>query len=398
MKRKKKHTKKKYLRSCIECGRKFFTPDEKALFIKEHIPFPTRCIKCEEEFQIKNIIQNPDSLAVKQTETQTIAADTNTLFIIGNGFDLAHGVPSGYYNFRRFLHSNSMVRLILENLINKHDIWANLENSLAYLDRGAILDNIDDTLKDFGAWDEDDEDFSYGKFHAAIETAVTPATVLPQKLPRVLKKWICSLQTPQRKENIAQLLCDKSMFINFNYTEFLETVYRINGEKILYIHGDRRKKEKLIIGHGHNTEQLFEEWHSENKAIKRLPDSPTQLGYFTNENNLTHYKSSMQYYAIDQAIPMIEEYFDETKKDTAGIINSNKVFFNKLQNITKVIVLGHSISKVDYNYFKKVIEINNAPQLLKWYISWYNLDDLARYAEFTQLFEINKEQITLFRM
>ncbi len=62
--------------------------------------------------------------------------DSNTtLYIIGNGFDMMHGVPSSYYNFRDTIGKNNMLRITLESYIRKDDVWGDFEDSLAYLDR-----------------------------------------------------------------------------------------------------------------------------------------------------------------------------------------------------------------------------------------------------------------------
>lgn len=42
--------------------------------------------------------------------------DQNTLFVIGNGFDLASGIKSSYYDFKQWLILNKRDQLI--NLMN----------------------------------------------------------------------------------------------------------------------------------------------------------------------------------------------------------------------------------------------------------------------------------------
>ena len=47
-----------------------------------------------------------------------IALNEETLYIIGNGFDLMHGVKSSYYNFRDFLKKrNPELKVQLESYI-----------------------------------------------------------------------------------------------------------------------------------------------------------------------------------------------------------------------------------------------------------------------------------------
>ncbi len=49
------------------------------------------------------------TLPFKQIEAVEIQLlDSNTsLYIIGNGFDIMHGVPSDYYKFRDFIGKNN---------------------------------------------------------------------------------------------------------------------------------------------------------------------------------------------------------------------------------------------------------------------------------------------------
>ena len=151
---------------------------------------------------IKEIIAHPDLLTVRQIGLTDIKTDDKTLFIIGNGFDLAHGVQSAYYNFRKFLYPKSHLRQVLDNCIDRPDIWSNLEESLAYLDRELMIDNIDTMLREFKAEDEDDEDFLYGNFYSAIDWALYPIDVIVNDLPRLFRKWINSLKTPKKLDSL----------------------------------------------------------------------------------------------------------------------------------------------------------------------------------------------------
>ena len=53
-----------------------------------------------------------------------------TLFIIGNGFDLFHGVPSRYQDFRNWLERNDEISLIyeLEWRIKSESLWFDFEH------------------------------------------------------------------------------------------------------------------------------------------------------------------------------------------------------------------------------------------------------------------------------
>ena len=100
---------------------------------------------------------------IKKSEITLINPNTS-IFIIGNGFDLMHNVPSSYYNFRDFLGKNNRLRNVLENYIKRDDLWADFEESLAYLDDDAMLGTTNDMMDIFDVKDQFDDDFSAADF------------------------------------------------------------------------------------------------------------------------------------------------------------------------------------------------------------------------------------------
>ena len=88
---------------------------------------PKRCKPCrdkrklrlEQEREEKELKGFLLTLPFKQTEmTEIPLADPyTTLFVIGNGFDIMHGVPSSYYNFRDTIGKNNILRFTLETYI-----------------------------------------------------------------------------------------------------------------------------------------------------------------------------------------------------------------------------------------------------------------------------------------
>lgn len=78
-----------------------------------------------------------------------------TLYIIGNGFDLFHGVKSLYRDFRIFLdQNNQQVLLSIEKYFQKDELWSNFEAALANLDTEKLKDG---NSYDFWQYDEDSE-------------------------------------------------------------------------------------------------------------------------------------------------------------------------------------------------------------------------------------------------
>ena len=286
------HKKNKFLKTCPICGKKFFTEIERKKYIKNKWKHPNICKDCKESIikqKLTNrIINHPENYTFNQIDIGTInATDNKTLFIIGNGFDIVHGVNSRYTDFKKFLYPKSKLKYILNNYIAKFDIWGNLEDSLAFLDRN-LLNNLDNFMEICGNLDEDDEDFSYGQnLYAPIDLTLEPAYMITVEMPKLFRKWVTTFQTPAPHSTFVNLFDPNSYYINFNNTEFLETVYGINRSQITYIHGNRlNKKEPLAFGHGYDTEELFENWAREQNRASIDKKSPLYLAYFNDDENL----------------------------------------------------------------------------------------------------------------
>lgn len=348
---------------------------------------------------LKNTIKSGENMPYKTINREDVIFSVKTLCIIGNGFDLAHGVKSSYYDFRKFLGKNLDLREIMEKYIRQPDIWGDFENSLAHLDREMLINNIDETLNDFNVKDDDDEDFSAADYHLATEWAAMPAIMIEEELPIEFREWVNKLQVTTYSNQLSQIINTNAKFINFNYTEFLETIYGINHKNILYIHGCRKnKKEELVLGHGYNTDKLYEEWHKDNQSRCETENSPAKFAYFSDDENLDEYKSPIRYYAIQEAQGIIEEYYENSAKKTQYVLKQNTTYFRALYDIAETIVIGHSLSTVDYPYFKEIINSNINRENLLWKISYHNEADLKRINNFIGSMNIKPEQVNLFKL
>lgn len=364
----------------------------------------------------KTIDQNEKFISkrsLKQIELNMLSSlDSDTsLFIIGNGFDLMHGVSSSFSDFKNAIDKNSTVKFILETFINVKDVWGDFENSLAYLDRESMLGVIDMWFENFGVLDEDDDDFSAADYFAAQEAAIDSIPVLTQKLPITFRKWVESLEYEDNNKPQDRLISKKSKCINFNYTEFLETIYGVGKDNILYIHGDRRdKKTQLVLGHGHSTEEIYIDWFENNKNIKDFQpkmskgrikydrnDNPIYLGYFLKDETLGNWKSQARYDAINKMVSSIESYYDNSAKKTLDVIENNKSYFENLDSIENIVVIGHSLSDVDIPYFKEIIDNNSDNKAINWHFSWHSLPGLESIVEFVLKMKLDFNNIKIFK-
>ena len=381
---------KMFLLKCKECHAAFFTEGEKNFYKKKGLHTPKRCKSCREKrkFQheqrrqkqeLNRVLANLQFEQVEEVEMQS--ADSNTtLYIIGNGFDLMHGVPSSYYHFRDSMGRHSELRRTLEMYILKEDLWADFEESLAYIDDESMLVTLNDWMDIFDVKEQYDDDFSAADFFMASEAAMAPTYTIMEELPKQFRKWIVTLKPTISNTPLKQIINTAARFINFNYTEFLETIYGVSKQNIFYIHGERRDTNKeLILGHSDMASDESGSDSSESKSDQlRMKNQTTYDLYATAGYQLGNYYSS-------------------TAKKSNDVIEANKATFIAFADIDTVVVIGHSLSVVDYPYFKEIIKMNRKPSNMKWFISWYSAGDIKRIDAFAKNLGIQPKQIKLFK-
>lgn len=268
----------------------------------------------------------------------------HTLFIIGNGFDLAHEIKSQYSDFAKRVRQQGNDRLVQMMEIffsNERDFWGDIEKALGEYDEEEIVD-----------WCGPDEGIDYDhptRSVAAFEDG--PDWLFKPILEEFLEsfnQWVESIDINEAKAKFD--LPAESHYLTFNYTETLEKVYSIPQENILHVHGSRLKHDDYIIGHN--------QFRDHNDAY----DDEAEL-----------------FFKQDTGSKVIA-WMNELVKDTDGIIKNNQAFFSLLGNITKVVVIGHSFYPVDYPYMIEVIRQTetNVP----WVISYHTKNDEKRITDF----------------
>lgn len=166
-----------------------------------------------------------------------------SLFIIGNGFDRAHGMPTGYGDFKRWLIKNNRFDVIHELQsaypIQKEDdylLWCDFEKALGEYNLETVInwswENLYLTVDSLG------NQLFNGNF---IDTQ------LPDIIDEGFTKWVCSIPIPTKTKY--DNLSKTSIYLSFNYTDTLEQLYEIPECHVLHIHGRASKGDKLIVGH-----------------------------------------------------------------------------------------------------------------------------------------------------
>lgn len=285
------------------------------------------------------------------------------LFIIGNGFDIDHDLPTRYSHFQKYLmktypEASEEILVIPQSFImpdggvSYNDVevvsfllyliseaegwgkkWSNIEDALGKLDYGECFD--DDFTKGDNEWHEV---YRNSDIAQDISGAV-------RGIKKYFSNWINTIdlsRTEQKKKFRRLINPREDLFLTFNYTETLEKVYE--AKNVYHIHG--KQGEPLVFGHG-NEEDDYD------KYITR---------YIGSENYLSGLQMSL-------------------KKDTQTVINQYKPLFKMFGAVDEIYSYGFSFSDVDLVYIKEICH-SSPTQGIVWYIN-----------DFNNKFEIYKENI-----
>ena len=255
--------------------------------------------------------------------------DNTSLYIIGNGFDLHHGMKTQFSDFQDHLEGNNRDLLdALETYLLHDELWSDFEEALATLDIDTILENASDFLVPYSA--EEWSDAYHHNFQYEIDQIVG---LLSYKLKEAFTTWVKQVVIPTRYQVSHKILPlnKEALFLNFNYTPTLETLYDIPVSNIVYIHGSIVQDDNdLILGHARNPDT--------NPPVIEVSNPEDEDPRVLEGNGL------------------IDQYFSQTFKPTGKIIKENESFFDHLVEIQKVHIYGHSLREVDKPYFEAIVK------------------------------------------
>lgn len=289
-----------------------------------------------------------------------------TLYMFGNGFDIAHGINTPYSAFRDYLEKNH------EDFLRKFEAMYSiqpLDDTEPWYTEEAERKWHENVIKDL--WKTFEEDIGHPDvegMHGAAESLVDsmPSEGIKDTLDyywrdeygfseefqKYVLEWLETIDTSKAECKKDPLLNNQGdLFINFNYTDTLERVYGINN--VLHIHGGVSSCSFVLPIMGHGNKYLIERY-------KRMAA-----------------ESSAAFIEWDASInEAIARYCLSLYKDTDRIINANESFFEKLSDVDTIVCLGLSFGDVDIPYLNRVKE--EVPNTAKWIIYYYGEESRRR--------------------
>lgn len=271
--------------------------------------------------------------------------DTDScLIIIGNGFDLHHGLATRYSDYRDWLlgHDERVVvdfesfdyateRFNLEsNLCCKSSSmeegdrrWSSLEESLGIEWDDLCYETLEytqpDLSKDNPGWDD---------FWIELQMRLEYLKKLTRDR---FREWVKSIDISKAQPVLD--LPGTASYITFNYTPTLEYVYGVRSDKILHIHGRVLDKNELL--------QFGSPDNNPNELQKMLEDKYGMDDFYGA--------------TIQQGVTVACDRCADTWKNIEGNYDALNHFLDTLAKINTVIIMGNSFDKVDKPYYRDVL-------------------------------------------
>jgi len=277
-----------------------------------------------------------------------------TLYIIGNGFDIYHDLPTKFSDFGEYVKENdSELNYYLECYFDYKSLWNEFEEVLSELDISEVFNDNKELFPD-------EESDRTGDLHILGDKATQIVDTLTTGLRKSLRDYLLQIKFPNPK---TLLNLDKNaIFLTFNYTDTLERFYKIETNRINYIH-NKAKIEKYIRP---------DEYYLKD-------ESDIIIGHAVKDKNVTMPEQSNRgiktAIACEEAFDVLEPYYKESFKDTKQIISENQSFFNDLPNVEKVIIIGHSLSDIDMPYFQEISK--KTVNVKEWIITYHGEEKLS---------------------
>lgn len=322
---------------------------------------------------------------------------TAHLYIIGNGFDLHHKYRSGLADYGRWLMENHF------DIYNSFEEWFDIpvydeddndqykewKNWWSYFEQRigelSIRHYIEEaSVRAFNEATQVEERRAYDTY-AGERIADTELSNLIVQIKGTFRDWIQSLH-PGEKWFRLPIERESSLFLTCNYTPTLESIYKIQRENILYIHGSI-DSEEYILGHGLSYQEIEENCESGEEC----PDD------ISVEEMEEWYNSHSDDFMTEQAKRIAIERMVDLRKDVEQIIEDNRTFFEKLNKIETIHIYGFSFSPIDLPYLSAVMSKIDL-QSVQWEINFFTETDKDNINHFIESVNIPKENVRLIRL
>ncbi len=295
------------------------------------------------------------------------------LNIIGNGFDLYHGLPSSYYHFGCYLIDND--HEFYEEIGDRYNVrtmtpigppighdfapyvenmfWSDFERHLGDVSEYSILETSED---DLGLECDDPVELEMYDHLAA------------KKIIKQFVNWVSDtldladnyneIKSNLTPSNGLLALSQNEKYITFNYTHTLQNIYNIPDNIIHYVHGEctGSQDDELVVGHG-NDERINEIKRTVNTLREEYDWKQSSM------NRINEHRSLIDFLTL-------------LRKDVTACVNECAWFYDSItDDVHNITIYGLSFGDVDIPY---LIQLRNLWPNAAWKFSYYGKASISR--------------------
>lgn len=319
---------------------------------------------------------------------------SSNLVIIGNGFDLAHGLKTNYTSFINHIiecsikerdSSNKKFKGILiissPDITNKTVLYEKLRSGLFGLTKSNSASPIFlRLLSKFGLEQWCDVESEYYNLLLSVDTS-DPSNIYRkdvaklnsdfQRIKEELEAYLLTQQSSNAIDSYKRLLkylCNSdSLLVNFNYTNTIKHLYAdsVNHRKIIHIHGElKNDSNPMVFGYSAFDSECFKLIDKEEneyiKNIKRhqykMADNEVRLKEFLNE------KKDIEVSILGHSCGLSDKHILElmlNHKNVSSIriyyYDNRESYFNLQTNIFRIIK--------NYDTYDRLVNFNDSTRM-----------------------------------
>lgn len=277
------------------------------------------------------------------------------LYIIGNGFDLWHGLPTSYDDFYAFGKEmlDDIEEFYLFDVCHEGP-WHDFENSLGRFDWRRFYEAYNHV-------DITSENFRRSEVYGLEDDLTEQSNLHVEAIQETFREWVEGIDISVVKKKL--VFPDDASFINFNYTSTLQSLYGISDERVFHLHGCTDKFDELIFGHGETMEEEGEFDENGNSNRTMFSDAECAAKY--------------PFYAL--------------QKPVNEVLQKNRKVFDLVRYVSEIVVIGHSLNNIDLPYFRA---LSACAQSARWLVCCYKEPDKITYVEQLVSCGVRRESIS----
>lgn len=291
------------------------------------------------------------------------------LFIIGNGFDLRHGMETKYSDFKSYLEQYypddyRMINALFADETNLGLLWSSFEEALGN------TSNID-VRKLFNEIMGELRGVSLEEAISIIDSRCLELSHQRNRIPDLIFEWIkyAELKKPIKKIEGIRIKLEDYLLI-FNYTvctieQYVE-VELGNIDHFCYIHNNVAG-EYVIVGHNSPDQYKFD------------IEPPSLIEEFGDGTFRT--KELHEVYSVEELLKRkLNNINHILYKDPNNKIHQKDGFFKNLKIVDGITILGWSLGSIDMPYMDAVMEHTRSNIPIT--VVYYDQDTKNRYVSY----------------